>query len=81
MTRATTTPTIGQGWTIDFEIIRTGATTQKCNATFSGSDGIASAFYSTAGETLSGTVSIVLTGEATATDDIVKETAKVKFEQ
>ena len=80
LTRGTTTPTIGQGWTIDWEVIRTGAAAQKCNATFSGSDGTASAYYSVAGETLSGTVAIVLTGEATDNDDIIKHTSKIVFE-
>lgn len=75
MTRGTTTPTIGQGFTIDFEIIRTGATSQKCNATFSGSDGTASAYYSVAGETLSGDVDIVLTGEGTDNNDVIKHSA------
>lgn len=79
LTRGTTTPVIGQGWIIDWEVIRTGATSQKCNATFSGSDGVVSAYYSTAGETLSGTVDIVLTGEATATDDIIKHSSIVSF--
>ena len=77
LSRNTTTPTIGQGFTIDWEVIRTGATSQKTNATFSGSDGTASSYYTVTGETLSGTVDIVLTGEATATDDIVKETSYV----
>jgi hypothetical protein len=72
MTRGTTTPTIGQGFTIDFEITRTGATSQKCNATFSGSDGTASSYYSVAGETLSGDVDIELTGEGTDNDDVIK---------
>lgn len=74
LTRGTTTPVIGQGYTIDWWIIRTGATSQKCSATFSGSDGIVSAYYSAAGETLSGAVDIVLTGETdTAVDnDVVK---------
>lgn len=79
LTRGTTTPTIGQGYTIDWEVIRTGATTQICNATFSGSDGTASAYYSTAGETLSGTVAITLTGEATSNDDILKHSSIVTF--
>ena len=79
LSRNTTTPTIGQGYTIDWECIRTGATTQKCNATFSGSDGLASAYYTAAGETLSGTVAIVLTGEATSNDDIIKHSSVVTF--
>lgn len=78
-TRSTTTPTIGQGWTMDWECFRTGAATQRCNITFSGSDGIASSFYTTTTETLSGTVAIVLTGEATATDDIIMHTSKTRF--
>lgn len=76
---AINTPSVGQGWTIDWEVIRTGATTQKTNATFSGIDGIASAFYTATGETLSGTVDIVLTGEATATDDILKHSSVITF--
>ncbi len=80
ITRATTTPTIGQGWTLDWECIRTGSATQRCNGTFSGSDGIASAWYTTTTETLSGTVAIVLTGDATSTDDIIMHTSKVYFE-
>lgn len=81
LTRGTTTPTIGQGFTIDFEIIRTGATAQKCNATFSGSDGTASAYYSAAGETLSGPVDIELTGEGTDTNDVIKHTAVITMLQ
>lgn len=77
LSRNTTTPSIGQAFTIDWEVIRTSATTQKANATFSGSDGTASSYYTVPGETLSGSVNIVLTGEATATNDIVKETSYV----
>lgn len=79
-TRTTTTPTIGQGWTMDWQCFRTGATSQRCNITFSGSDGVASSYYTVAGETLSGTVDIVLTGDATATDDIIMHTSKTVFE-
>lgn len=76
---AINTPSIGQGYLLDWEVIRTGATTQKCNAVFSGIDGIAAAFYTATGETLSGTVDIVLTGEATANDDIVKHSSIVTW--
>lgn len=70
-----------QRWVVDCEIIRTGATTQKCNCTVVGSDtGITHSTYFTAAETLSGTIALVITGEATNTDDIVKEAAKVTFE-
>lgn len=73
-TRTTTTPTIGQGWKITFECIRTGASAQKCNVDFSGSDGVASAYYVATTEAHSGTIAVVLTGEGTATNDIVKQT-------
>lgn len=81
-TRTTTTPTIGQGWTINFEVIRTSATTQKANVTFSGSDGIASAYYAATSETMSGDINIVLTGESgsSATNDVVKHTAVGRFD-
>lgn len=79
LTRGTTTPTIGQAWTIDYEIIRTGAATQHTNATFSGSDGIASSYYVATTEDLSEDIVITLTGDATATNDIIKHTAAASF--
>jgi hypothetical protein len=71
---------ITTSWTFDCYIIRTGATTQKCNCMLNTPDAEGISYYATAGETLSGTVSLVLTGEGTATNDIVKQIAKVKFE-
>lgn len=68
-------------WVITCEYVRTAATTQKgyCITQDSGGTETHSGWFA-ATETLSGTVAIVLTGEATATNDIVKEYAKVKFE-
>jgi len=79
VTRSTTTPTIGQGWVLDWQCIRVDAGNQKCNGTFLGSDGIASAFYVATTEDLTNDVIIQLTGDATATNDIVKHTASGNF--
>lgn len=68
-------------YSISGECIRTGATTQKCSATFSSSAAtfVSTAAYVTAAETLSGTVVLKLTGTATATDDIKEETSHVTY--
>lgn len=71
-------PTVGQGWTLDYQVIRTSATTQKTNATFS-FDGISSAYYAAASEDMATDIVIQLTGESTATNDIVKHTASGNF--
>ena len=80
LTTVVTTSSITSAWTIEFECSRTGATTQKCSGKLTNGDGLGVGFNASAAETLSGTVAIVLTGEATATNDIVKEMATVKFE-
>lgn len=69
-------------WTLEFEIIRTGSATQKCNTRLNTSSATLSAYcdYSTAAETLSGAVTLLVTGEATADNDIVKETFKLRWE-
>ena len=68
-------------WSARIEIIRTGATSQKCSAIFlSSTTTNDTAFYEVSAETLSGTVTILVTGEATSNDDIVGEMFKVKFE-
>lgn len=69
-------------WVLQWEIIRTGAATQKCSARLitSSATQLAYADYSTAGETLSGAVTLLITGEATATNDIVKEMFKLRWE-
>ena len=63
-------------WVVEGEIIRTGATTQKCNASLTTNNATLATYsgYSTAAETLSGAVTLKLTGEAVATDDIIQET-------
>lgn len=69
-------------WDIDFRIVRTGAATQKCYATLrtSTTGNTYFSYYTTAAETLSGTVILTLTGEATADNDIVGESWNVKWE-
>lgn len=74
--------TTAASWTLEFEVIRTGAATQKCNTRLTTSSGTLSAYaqYSTAAETLSGAVTLLLTGEATADNDVVKEMFKLRWE-
>lgn len=68
-------------WSVSGECIRTGATTQKCSATLGTSNATFQSFagYSTAAETLSGTVIFKLTGEAVSDNDIVQETQHVTY--
>jgi hypothetical protein len=68
-------------WRIDFFIVRTGATTQKCIAAFTSSNTTLdeTCTYSTAGETLSGAVTLTVTGEATSNNDIVGEIFRLEF--
>lgn len=75
------TGTFTSTWAITCELIRTGAATQDCNCmTVGASSGLTHATITSPTETLSGTVAIVVTGEGTATNDIVRETATVRFE-
>jgi hypothetical protein len=68
-------------WRAEVEIIRTGAATQKCSGIIVASTGTNNpAYYVAAAETLSGTVALVLTAEATATDDAVFQMGKVRWE-
>lgn len=69
-------------WTLQFEIIRTGATTQKCNANLSTNNASLASYvgYATPAETLSGAVTLKLTGEATSNNDVVEETLTVNWE-
>jgi hypothetical protein len=63
------------------EIIRTGAATQKCSAYIMPSTNTGNpSYYATASETLSGTVALVVTGEATSNNDIVFQMGKVRWE-
>lgn len=67
--------TLASDWSIEGEIIRTGATTQKAVTTLRSSDtGVTVAIdYTTPGETLANALTLKLTGEATADNDIVQE--------
>ena len=69
-------------YVIEGQIIRTGATTQKCNASMTTNNATLASYagYSTAAETLSGTVVLLMTGEAVSDNDIVKETFKLLFQ-
>jgi hypothetical protein len=68
-------------WRAEVEIVRTGATTQKCSGFFVSSIGTNNpTYYVAAAETLSGTVALVVTAEATATDDAVFQMGKVRWE-
>lgn len=71
--------TLATDWTLEIQVIRTGAATQKCNVRLTTSFATLLAFcdYSTAGETLSGALALAVTGEGTADNDIVAETWKV----
>lgn len=67
--------TLASDWSIEGEIIRTGATTQKAVTTFRSSDtGVTVAIdYTTPGETLANALTLKLTGEATTDNDIIQE--------
>lgn len=73
--------TAASDWSLVGKVIRTGAATQKCVVRFVASDaGVAdSTDYTTAAETLSGTVVLKLTGEATANNDVVEEVLTVRY--
>ena len=62
-------------------VIRTGATTQRITytVTSSGASFTDWADYTTAGETLSGAVTLKATGEATSNDDIIQKIKIVKY--
>lgn len=68
-------------WVITGKIIRTGATTQKCMVWMNTNNGTLASYadYSTATETLSGAVTLKLTGEATTDNDIVQEIMTVSW--
>lgn len=69
-------------WRIDFEVVRTGAATQKASArwTCDNTSLDESHDYTAPAETLSGAITILVTGEGTSTDDIVKQMFKVSFD-
>lgn len=67
--------TVATDWALKFQVIRSGATTQKCVVTLSTSSTTLSSYadYATAAETLSGAVTMTVNGEGTADNDIVAE--------
>ena len=73
----------GGDWAIRARVIRTGAATQKAIAWISAGNSLIAAFadYTTPAETLSGSVTIKCTGEATSNDDIVQEGLIVRYQQ
>lgn len=66
-------------WFIQGQIIRTGAATQKCIVSISTNNATipSSSDYTTAAETLSGAITLKLTGEAVSDNDIVEELLRV----
>jgi hypothetical protein len=73
--------TAASDWEVQGQIIRTGAATQKSTVSLLSSDAAVADFpdLTTPAETLSGTVVLKLTGEATADNDVVEETLTVRF--
>lgn len=73
--------TSASDWYAEGMIIRTGATTQKAIVTFRCSDVLVTVAtdYTTPGETLSGTVVLKATGEATSDNDIVEELCTIDW--
>lgn len=71
----------GTDWSCDGLIIRTGAATQKAYVAFRSSDALlnSSSDYTTPAETLSGTVVLKATGEATSNNDISQEIMNVSW--
>lgn len=68
-------------WQVNGLVIRTGAATQRCVARFTSTDAAlpTATDYTTAAETLSGAITLKLTGEATANNDIVQELLIVRL--
>jgi hypothetical protein len=69
-------------WSLKIEIVRVSNTSQKNTITLTTSSGTLMAYtdYSTSAETLSTSLALVVSGEATADNDIVEELFKVKKE-
>lgn len=78
---ALTTAAAGE-WIIEAFVFRTGATTQKCFARIHNTGGgtyDAHVNYVTAAETLSGAVTIAITGEGTSNNDVVCEMSIIEW--
>lgn len=73
----------GSEWHLFIEITRTGAATQKAVATWISSNSAltSSIDYTTPTETLSGSVTLSITGEATSNNEVLGDMFKVKFEE
>lgn len=67
--------TTASSWRVTGSIIRTGATSQKAIVSYFSSDAtlLETTSYTTPGETLSGAVTLKVTGQATSNNDIVGE--------
>jgi hypothetical protein len=73
--------TSATAWTLMANVLRTGAATQKGSTAFTSSSAVlpAGAGYSTAAETLSGAVTIKITGQGTGASDVVGEWCKLEW--
>ena len=67
-------------WGVDCYITRNTATTQKCNCMFNNTDGYAITNVSTAGETMSGAITLLVTGQGTSSSDILRDQVSVFYE-
>lgn len=75
--------TSGAHWNLQTEVIRTGASTQKCVVVFNHSNiSVGSVTYTTATENTTAGINLRVTGEslASASNDIVSEMFRVKLE-
>jgi hypothetical protein len=70
-------------WVIYGRVIRTGAATQKCYVSMTTTGATLGAYsgYATAAETLSGAVTLKITGTATGASDIVAEVESVDWRE
>ncbi len=73
----------GSDWSAEVQIFRTGATTQKAIVRFTSNNTAINTLqrctYSTPAETLSGTVVLSVTGEATANDEVLFHMGDVSY--
>lgn len=73
---------VAASWVLEAEIIRTGAATQEANATLIVGNGASYPVVAQANptQTLTSATTIKCTGEATANNDIIQESMRVRFE-
>jgi len=73
--------TTTNSWSLQGEVYRSGATTQKCVVRVNTSSAVlvASSNYVTAAETLSGTVVLKVTGNGTGASDVIGEVFDVRY--